>query len=135
MEILRAGAFGGGYFRPIKSSVMGTEIKGDYKDLLPKRWYEGLNVGQTLTSSKYRTEANCYNAKTGQSLEAWESQGWIRATDPRGWFAWYCAYFLGRRTEDDDRQVSRWYGVSGPKGRWITHLCKKIALGGGRIAD
>lgn len=135
MEILRKGAFGGGYFRPIHSGVIHEDLKGDYKDLLPERWYKGMPVAKTLTSSKYRVEANHYKAKTGQSLEAWESSGWIRPTDPRGWFAWYCAYFLGRRTSDDDRQISRWFGVAGPKGRWITHLVKKIASGGGDLDD
>ena len=27
--------------------------------------------------------------------------------------------------EDDARQISRWNGVAGAKGRWKTNLCKK----------
>lgn len=32
----------------------------------------------------------------------------------------------GRRTADDARQISRWKGVVGDKGRWVRALCNKI---------
>ena len=31
----------------------------------------------------------------------------IREQDPYGWFQWYCWYYLGRRSEDDKRQIGR----------------------------
>lgn len=34
----------------------------------------------------------------------------------------YCRFYLGRRTEDDGRQVSRWVKAIGAKGRWRTFL-------------
>jgi hypothetical protein len=58
-----------------------------------------------FTSSTYSVAVNKYKAKSGQALEAWESSGWIRAQDPRGWFQWYCRFYLGRRSDDDVRQV------------------------------
>ena len=39
------------------------------------------------------------------------------ATTPRyGWFQWYCRFFQGRRSEDDERQIQRWLKICGPTG-------------------
>jgi hypothetical protein len=39
------------------------------------------------------------------------------------------------RTQDDERQISRWYGIAGPKGRWKTHLVKKCVVAGAKYTD
>ena len=41
-------------------------------------------------------------------------------------FHWYCRFYLGRRTDDDGRQISRWKGVAGEKGRWKRSLVNKV---------
>ena len=42
----------------------------------------------------------------------------------------YCRFYLGRRTEDDRRQVDRWKKCAGDKGRWRNNLITKIVRSG-----
>ena len=74
----------------------------------------------------YRNNVNTYKVKCGGDLDMWESSGWMRDSDPYGWFQWYCRFFQGRRCADDDRQVSRGLQCMGPKGRWKGNLCGKV---------
>ena len=41
-------------------------------------------------------------------MRFWENKGWIKPIDPCGWFQWYFRNWKGRRSEDDQRQISRW---------------------------
>jgi len=47
----------------------------------------------------------------------------------------YCRFYLGRRTSDDARQISRWNGCVGPKGRWKRSLLNKIVASNARWDD
>ena len=42
----------------------------------------------------------------------------------------YCRFYVGRRTEDDRRQVDRWLRCVGDKGRWRNNLITKIVRAG-----
>ena len=128
-EVLRAGAFGGTYFRTIKSGVLKETLTGAWRSL-PQSWIKGLNPATHLAApwSKYDQSLNKFGVKSGTTLEDWESSGWITSFDPFGWFQWYCRFFQGRRCPDDARQIGRWLKCCGPTGRWKGNLCAKIVV-------
>lgn len=135
-EMIREGCFGGSYFRPLYSRKLGTTISDDYKEL-PSSWYSGLEASKFLTSPTYDAEINKYKVSSGQSIEEWEAAGWINhAYDVRGWFQWYCRFYMGRRCEDDERQISRWRKCVGETGRWRRMLLKKyVSMGIREVFD
>ncbi|SPO34720.1 uncharacterized protein PSFLO_00191 [Pseudozyma flocculosa] len=135
-EMLRGGVFGGTAFRPYHSSVLRRDLDVDAELAeLPTSWLEGLDVDGLLTSSTYDASKNRFGVKAGQSLEDWEQAGWVRAQDPRGWFQWYYRFYLGRRSSDDSRQISRWLKACGPAGRFKKMLVQKVAAAGGAWDD
>jgi hypothetical protein len=114
--VLRAGAFGGTYFRRIHSGVLGRDVEGDYKKY---KWNIPDNL---LTRQEYDASLNKFGVHAGTSLADWESKGWIKAQDPRGWFEWWVRFNMGRRTADDERQIKRWLAFAGPKGRFFVRV-------------
>lgn len=136
-EVLRAGSFGGTYFRPIISAV--TNIKYTPSSVLDNtvqpEWISGLDKSTMLTSSTYRPQINKYGVKCGGSLGMWESSGWISEVDPYGWFQWYCRFYSGRRCSDDSRQIGRWAKSAGVKGRFRSQICNKIIAAGTTAGD
>eukprot|EP00747_Dinoflagellata_sp_TGD_P121352 gnl/TRDRNA2_/TRDRNA2_173410_c0_seq2.p1 gnl/TRDRNA2_/TRDRNA2_173410_c0~~gnl/TRDRNA2_/TRDRNA2_173410_c0_seq2.p1 ORF type:complete len:283 (+),score=58.37 gnl/TRDRNA2_/TRDRNA2_173410_c0_seq2:50-898(+) len=135
-QVLQMGSFGGTYFRDIKSAVTGESYSGlEVIKEFPPDWFEGLDLGQQVVSQTYRKQVNKYGVACGGSLGMWETSGWISAIDPYGWFHWYCRFFLGRRSTDDQRQVDRWLQGEGPKGRWRAQLMNKIIKAGAKYDD
>lgn len=128
-QMIRAGTFGGCYFHP-RGGKPGV-LNGGVCDIDPKEfpaaWFEGLEK-RHYANRRYDCSINLYGVKAGQDQRYWEEHGWIDKRDPRGWFHWYCRFYRGRRLNDgeDDRQISRWKGVCGDKGRWKTNLINKI---------
>ncbi|CAM9373032.1 unnamed protein product [Chrysoparadoxa australica] len=137
-QIMQMGSFGGTYFRPIKSSVTNKSYTKAWEEF-PEDWFEGLNITTQVASRTYEKALNKFGVKCGGSLDMWESSGWIVEQDPYGWFQWYCRFYLGRRTDDDDRQIGRgnraigllstsplFFQSAGPTGRFRTQLMNKV---------
>lgn len=91
-EMLELGVFGGKYMT-------------DCKEEFPADWYENAK----LSHGKHDPELNYFKVNASQPLSVWRKKGWISRYDPRGWFQWYCRYYMGRRIPDEDiRQIHRW---------------------------
>jgi len=90
-EMLALGVFEGKYIN-------------DCRDEFPAQWYENAILSDIADAT-----LNCFGVKSRQPLSVWREKGWIYGPDPRGWFQWYCRYYLGRRLPDIDRiQIKRW---------------------------
>ncbi len=91
-EMLSLGVFGGLYFGEVPSEF-------------PRAWFKNAKLS---FDQKPHKELNYFRVMASQSRTEWEKKKWIHADDPRGWFQWYCRYYMGRRHEDDERQIKRW---------------------------
>ena len=107
IEIIKEGAFGGTYFRDIYSSIDGKWYRNSWKESNFLR-----DIDPKLYLSNYHdVNVNKYKIKCGTSLRFWENKGWIHEQDPYGWFQWYCRYYLGRCSDDDERQIAIWNNI------------------------
>lgn len=107
-QMLALGVFGGKYM---------TDCQKEF----PKDWFEKAK----LCSKKHDAKLNFFGVNASQALSVWHKKGWIHPDDPRGWFQWYCRYYLGRRHEDDDRQIKRWRAIK----RHIVQIINNCAPG------
>ena len=121
-QMFNIGIMGGYYFRPIKSSKTQRQYNHQSK-------YSFLqNISKDKYASKvYDKNINKYKVKVGTTYEFWMEKGWIEESiDPYGWIEWYCNFWLGRRSIDDDRQIKRWKNIAGENGRFRKQLQNKI---------
>lgn len=95
-EMLTLGIFGGLYF-------------SDTSKEFPMDWFAEAKLS---LDGKQHKELNHYGINASQPLSVWQAKGWIHEDDPRGWFQWYCRYYLGRRHKDDERQIKRWKAIT-----------------------
>jgi hypothetical protein len=95
LEMLRLGVFAGKYM---------TDCLREF----PKSWFSRAK----LAPKKRDPSLNFFGVDASQPLSEWERKGWIYPDDPRGWFQWYCRYYIGRRLPDEDRrQIKRWKAI------------------------
>ncbi len=107
-QMLRLGDFGGRYM---------TDCQGEF----PDGWFARAK----LCPERHNPALNCFKVNASQPLAVWREKGWLYEEDPRGWFQWYCRYYMGRRCPDDQRQIKRWRAVR----RHIAQLKKHCRRG------
>lgn len=94
-EMLELGVFGGKYM---------TDCRKEF----PSSWFKKAK----LNSKEHDASINFFKVNASQPLSVWRRNGWIYSEDPRGWFQWYCRYYMGRRIpEEDERQIKRWKAI------------------------
>ncbi|HYL26883.1 MAG TPA: hypothetical protein VEW74_03550 [Candidatus Nitrosotalea sp.] len=94
-EMLQLGVFGGRYM---------TDCRAEF----PASWFARAK----LSPQCHDPRLNYFGVNASQPLSEWRRKGWIHPQDPRGWFQWYCRYYMGRRSEDDARQIGRWRAMA-----------------------
>jgi len=125
-DIFKLGSFGGTYWRPIYSSITNRNYNNVHKNY-PNKWWKRIPENWLITPWEYYDKnINRYGVKVGTTLEYWENMNWITKYNPYGWVHWYCDFYQGKRTPDDARQINRWLGVAGPKGRFRNRLINMI---------
>ncbi len=94
-ELLELGVFGGKYM---------TDCAAEF----PAEWFENAR----LNPERHDPDLNFFGINASKPLSYWREKGWIHPDDPRGWFQWYCRYYMGRRGPDDERQIKRWKAMT-----------------------
>lgn len=107
-QMLQLGVFGGKYM---------TDCRKEF----PASWFARAK----LCHDRHDPTLNFFGVNASQPLSVWRKKGWISAEDPRGWFQWYCRYYMGRRCDDDERQIRRWRAVR----RHLVQLQRACARG------
>lgn len=94
-EMLKMGVFGGKYM---------TDCRKEF----PKSWFAHAK----LSPERKNPMLNFFQIDASQPLAEWRRKSWIHRADPRGWFQWYCRYYMGRRMPEEDlRQIKRWKAI------------------------
>ncbi len=96
------------FFTPKQMLELGVfegKYLNDCKNEFPKDWF----INAKLSPLKPDINCNYFKIKSRQSLTVWKQKGWIIEPDIRGWFQWYCRYYMGRRIPKIDIiQINRW---------------------------
>jgi hypothetical protein len=99
-------------FTPQEMLIMGVfegkYLNDCYKEF-PKEWLMKAIKAKKLSPLEPDYTLNNFNIKSRLSLKEWQRKEWVIGKDVRGWFQWYCRYYIGRRIPEIDYiQIKRW---------------------------
>lgn len=107
-QMLALGVFGGKYM---------TDCRKEF----PDTWFRRAKLSPKAKNPKL----NYFGVDASLPLREWKKRGWIHPDDPRGWFQWYCRYYMGRRIPGyDDVQIKRWQAIRRHIGQIVRH-CRR----------
>lgn len=103
----------------LELGVFGGKYMTDCVDEFPASWFNKAK----LSPDRYDVSINRFGVRASKPLKYWVDAGWIREEDPRGWFQWYCRFYMGRRiSEYDDWQITRWRNIK----RHLTYILNRF---------
>lgn len=106
----------------LKYGVFEGKYLNDCRDEFPLEWFSSAK----LSPERADPSVNFFKIKSRQSLQEWQRKHWILQPDVRGWFQWYCRYFIGRRIPDIDKvQIARWRAFARHRGQIVKNCNKK----------
>ena len=95
VEMLELGVFCGRYL---------TDCRAEF----PASWFRKAKLSPQIKDCRL----NFFKVEASLPLRVWREKGWIYPEDPRGWFQWYCRYYMGRRIPEIDAwQIKRWKAI------------------------
>lgn len=93
----------------LEMGVFGGKYMTDCQNEFPKEWFEKAK----LCHEFHNPDLNFFKINASKPLSYWRKKDWIHPVDPRGWFQWYCRYYMGRRIPEEDlRQIKRWKAMT-----------------------
>ena len=101
----------------------------DCTDEFPAEWFLYAGAAGKLSPERPDVSCNYFGVPSRQPLSVWKENAWapsrgrhvaettgrailgdaVKNPDERGWFQWYCRYWMGRRMPELDAvQIGRW---------------------------
>ena len=120
--------------------VFGGKYMNDCLLEFPAEWFLNAALLGKLCPEGNNPSINYFQIHSRLPLTYWKDSGWLpggkvldgkrevlslRNPDERGWFQWYCRYWMGRRIPDlDSVQIQRWKNFARHYGAVKKHCVK-----------